>query len=183
MGKVYESIDEKMRAWVNEQQMFFVATAPLAADGLVNCSPKGGAGTFVILDDHTVAYLDFTGSGVETIAHIKENERIVIMFCAFTGPANIVRFHGRGEVIELHHPEFNELLERFSTFPGVRSVIRVHVERISDSCGFSVPKYDYIEQRDALTKHAEHLGPEGIREYQQTRNDKSLDGLPGVVIK
>ncbi|MCB0127781.1 MAG: pyridoxamine 5'-phosphate oxidase family protein, partial [Caldilineaceae bacterium] len=109
MGKTYETIDEKLVTWVNEQQIFFVSTAPLADDGLINCSPKGGAGTFTILDERTVAYLDFTGSGVETIAHIKENGRIVIMFCAFSGPANIVRFHGKGEVIEQRHPDFAEL--------------------------------------------------------------------------
>ncbi|MEZ4710890.1 MAG: pyridoxamine 5'-phosphate oxidase family protein [Caldilineaceae bacterium] len=107
MGKTYESIDDKLANWVKAQQMFFVSTAPLADDGLVNCSPKGGSDTFAILDAHTVAYLDFTGSGVETVAHLKENGRIVIMFCAFNGPANIVRFHGAGEVIEPHHPDFN----------------------------------------------------------------------------
>jgi hypothetical protein len=182
MGKTYEAIDEKLAAWVREQQLFFVSTAPLAGDGLVNCSPKGGAGTFTILDERTVAYLDFTGSGVETIAHLKENGRIVIMFCAFTGPANIVRFHGKGEVIEFHHPDFPALRARFPEYPGVRSIIRVSVERVSDSCGYGVPKYEYVGQRDTLQKHADHLGPEGVRDYQINRNSQSLDGLPGVVV-
>lgn len=182
MGKTYEVIDEKLADWIREQQMFFVSTAPLAGDGLVNCSPKGGAGTFTLLDERTVAYLDFTGSGVETIAHLKENGRIVIMFCAFTGPANIVRLHGKGTVIEQHHPDFAVLRARFPAYPGVRSIIRVNVERISDSCGYGVPKYEYVGQRDTLQKHAEHLGPEGVRDYQATRNRQSLDGLPGVVI-
>ncbi|MEZ4619877.1 MAG: pyridoxamine 5'-phosphate oxidase family protein [Caldilineaceae bacterium] len=182
MGKTYETIDEKLVTWVNEQQIFFVSTAPLADDGLINCSPKGGAGTFTILDERTVAYLDFTGSGVETIAHIKENGRIVIMFCALSGPANIVRFHGKGEVIEQHHPDFAELRTRFPDYPGVRSIIRINVERVSDSCGYGVPKYDYVGQRDTLQKHAEHLGPDGVRDYQINRNNRSLDGLPGVVV-
>lgn len=183
MGKTYEKIDEKLAAWVNEQQMFFVGTAPLSGDGLINCSPKGGADTFIILDEHTVAYLDFTGSGVETIAHIKENGRVVLMFCAFTGAPNIVRFHGKGEVIEQHHPEFHALRARFPDYPGVRSIIRVYVERVSDSCGFGVPRYDYVGQRDAMQKHAEHLGPEKVLEYQSTRNHSSLDGLPGVEVR
>lgn len=182
MGKTYETIDEKLAAWIREQQMFFVSTAPLAGDGLVNCSPKGGAGTFTLLDERTVAYLDFTGSGVETIAHLKENGRIVIMFCAFTGPANIVRFHGKGEVIEQHHADFPALRARFPDYPGVRSIIRVNVERVSDSCGYGVPRYEYLGQRDTLQKHAEHLGPEGVRDYQINRNRQSLDGLPGVVV-
>ncbi len=182
MGKTYEVIDDKLAAWIREQQMFFVSTAPLAGDGLVNCSPKGGAGTFTLLDERTVAYLDFTGSGVETIAHLKENGRIVIMFCAFTGPANIVRLHGNGVVIEQHHPDFAALRARFPAYPGVRSIIRVNVARISDSCGYGVPKYEYVGQRDTLQKHAEHLGPEGVREYQINRNRQSLDGLLGVVV-
>lgn len=182
MGKTYEVIDEKLAAWIREQQMFFVSTAPLAGDGLVNCSPKGGAGTFTLIDERTVAYLDFTGSGVETIAHLKENGRIVIMFCAFTGPANIVRLHGKGVVIEQHHPDFAGLRARFPEYPGVRSIIRVNVERVADSCGYGVPKYAYVGQRDTLQKHAEHLGPEGVRDYQINRNRQSLDGLPGVVV-
>ena len=182
MGKTYESIDDKLANWVDAQQMFFVSTAPLADDGLVNCSPKGGADTFVILDAHTVAYLDFTGSGVETVAHLKENGRIVIMFCAFNGPANIVRFHGTGTVIEPHHPDFAELRARFPDYPGVRSIIRVNVTRVSDSCGYGVPKYEYVGQRDTLQKHCDHLGPEGVRAYQIQRNNRSLDGLPGVAV-
>ncbi len=182
MGKTYEGINEKLAAWVGEQQLFFVSTAPLAGDGLVNCSPKGGAGTFTILDERTVAYLDFTGSGVETIAHLKENGRIVIMFCAFNGPANIVRFHGKGEVIEQHHTDFPALRAHFPEFPGVRSIIRINVERVSDSCGYGVPKYKYLGQRDTLQKHCDHLGPDGVRDYQISRNSQSLDGLPGVVV-
>lgn len=183
MGKTYESISDKLASWVKAQQLFFVSTAPLAGDGLVNCSPKGGADTFAILDPHTVAYLDFTGSGVETIAHLKENGRIVIMFCAFSGPANIVRFHGTGEVIEPHHPDFAGLRTRFPDYPGVRSIIRVNVARISDSCGYGVPKYDYVGQRDTLIKHCDHLGPDGVRAYQLEKNSRSLDGLPGVAVE
>lgn len=183
MGKTYERIDEKLATWIGEQQMFFVSTAPLAGDGLINCSPKGGAGTFTIIDEQTVAYLDFTGSGVETIAHIKENGRVMLMFFAFAGAPNIVRFHGKGEVIEFHHPDFNALCERFPEYPGVRSIICVTVERGSDSCGFGVPKYAYVGQRDTLQKQCEHLGPDGVREYQINRNHQSLDGLPGVEVR
>ena len=182
MGKVYEKIDSKMRDWVAQQRLFFVATAPLAGDGLLNCSPKG-MDTFRILDDHTVAYLDLTGSGVETIAHLKENGRIVIMFCAFEGPPNIIRFYGQGEAIEPNHPEFAALQSEFPTYPGIRSVIRVHVTRIADSCGFAIPLYDYQGERDTLIRYAERKGPEGMADYRAENNVQSLDGLPGLEIE
>src|SRR5246127_4540615 len=129
MGKIYESIDEKMRNWLAAQKMFFVATAPLSREGHVNCSPKDGE-SFRIIDEQTVAYLDLTGSGVETIAHLKENERIVLMFCAFTGAPKIVRLHGRGEVIEPRNGDFERLKSIFSSSAGIRSIIKVHLTRI-----------------------------------------------------
>src|SRR5271165_7642918 len=138
MGKIYESIDEKLRDWLSAQRVFFVATAPLSREGHVNCSPKDGE-SFRTIDARTVAYLDLTGSGVETIAHVKENERIVLMFCAFAGAPKIVRLHGRGEVIEPCNCDFERLKSIFPSRAGIRSIIRVHLMRISDSCGFCVP--------------------------------------------
>jgi hypothetical protein len=179
MAKVYESITTEITEWVAAQKMFFVATAPLAETGLVNCSPKGGD-TFRILDAQTVAYQDLTGSGIETIAHLKENGRIVIMFCAFEGPPKIVRFHGMGEVIEHDHPEFVTLVTLFPYNAGTRAIIRIHVTRISDSCGFAVPRYDFVEPRDVLDKWAISKGEEGTKAYRDEKNINSLDGLPGV---
>ena len=179
MAKVFSQIDEAMAAWIGQQHLFFVSTAPLQADGLINCSPKG-LNTFRILGPHQVAYLDLTGSGVETIAHLRENGRIVVMFCAFEGAPKIVRLHGQGEVLEPHLPEFNQLRPRFPDLPGVRSVIRINVQRISDSCGFGVPRYKYQVERDALTKYAEQQGPEGMERYRAKNNAHSLNGLPGV---
>lgn len=182
MGKVYEQIDEKLAEWIRQQHIFFVSTAPRSDDGLINCSPKG-LDTFRILDAQTVAYLDLTGSGVETIAHLKENSRIVIMFCAFTGAPNIVRLHGKGTVLEPLHPDFAKLQPLFPELPGVRSIIRVAVNRVSDSCGFAVPRYTYQADRDALIKYAETKGPDGMIAYRAQRNAHSLDGLPGVTIE
>jgi len=179
MGKTYTQIDEKLAQWINEQHLFFVSTAPRSDDGLINCSPKG-LNTFTILDPHTVAYLDLTGSGVETIAHLKENGRIVVMFCAFDGAPNIVRLHGIGTALEPHHPDFPALRDRFPDYPGVRSVIRIAVQRVSDSCGFAVPRYAYQGERDALIKYAEKKGPDGMATYRAQKNRRSLDGLPGL---
>lgn len=179
MSAVYERIDEEIREWVAAQPLFFVATAPLADDGLVNCSPKG-LDTLRVIDDHTLAYLDITGSGVETIAHLRENGRIVVMLCAFTGAPRIVRFHGEGEVVESSHPDFADLVARFDGFPGVRSVIRVHVSRVADTCGYGVPLMDFKGHRKTLSKWAASQGDEALAEYRAKRNAASLDGLPGL---
>lgn len=179
MGKTYEQIDERLADWIRGQNMFFVATSPLAADGLVNCSPKG-LDSFAILDGTTVAYLDLTGSGVETVAHVQENGRIVIMFCAFEGAARIVRLHGHGRVVFPNQTEFAELSAAFPTLPGVRSIVHIDVTRVSDSCGFGVPLFEFRGQRDTLITGAERQGPEGNKAYQARHNRRSLDGLPGV---
>ena len=181
MGKTYEQIDEKLAAWIEAQKMFFVATAPLSDSGLINCSPRGGD-SFRILGGREVAWQDFTGSGVETIAHLKENGRIVIMFCAFEGSPLIVRLHGRGEVIEAGHADFNALASRFPEHPGTRAVIRVSLERISDSCGYAVPLYEFQEDRRVLDKWSENKGREKIVEYQRQNNSTSIDGLPGLAV-
>ncbi|MEM9415899.1 MAG: pyridoxamine 5'-phosphate oxidase family protein [Planctomycetota bacterium] len=175
-----DTLTERDRAFIAKQRMFFVATAPLSADGLVNVSPKGLDGTFAVIDDTTVAYLDLTGSGVETIAHLRENGRITIMFNAFEGPPNILRIQGEGEAIEPGDEAFEKLSSHFPEMQGVRSIIRVKVRRVADSCGFGVPFYEYKGQRDGLVKWVEKKGPDGVAAYQRTKNVKSLDGLPGL---
>jgi hypothetical protein len=179
MSGEYPSIDERMRAFIEAQHVFFVATAPAGDTGRVNLSPKGLDGLRV-LDERTVAYLDLVGSGVETIAHLRENGRIVVMFCAFQGPPNIVRLHGRGEVVEPGDRRFESLAALFSASLGVRSVIVVHVERASDSCGYGVPLYEYQGERTALNAWAQKKGAAGIEEYQRAKNAESIDGLRGL---
>ena len=181
MGKVYDGIDTKLAAWLTEQPMFVVATAPLDADGLINVSPKGMAGTFAVLDEHTVAYLDLTGSGVETIAHLRQNGRIVLMFTAFDGRPNIVRLHGTGHVVLPNDDRFASLAPLFSEHPGVRSIIVVDVARVSDSCGYAVPKMDYVQDRDVLDLSNAKKGEEKLVDYRRQKNSQSLDGLPGLV--
>ena len=179
MGKVFAQIDAALEQFIRTQQMFFVATAPLDAGGHVNVSPKG-LDTLRVLDPHTVAYLDHVGSGIETVAHLKENGRIVVMFCAFQGPPRIVRFHGRGDVLEPRHPEFSKLRALCQPEPAGRAVIRVAVTRISDSCGHGVPLYQFDGHRTQMAAFAERKGPEGLRQYMEQKNRVSLDGLPGL---
>jgi hypothetical protein len=178
MGKVHERIDDRLATFLRAQHLFFVATAPLAADGRVNVSPKGIAGTFVVVDDHTVAYLDVTGSGNETVAHLRENGRVTLMFCAFEGPPNIVRLHGRGQVVSLYDDEYAEWSARFDDVPGARSVIVVDVERVSDSCGWGVPLMEHVGERDLLGPFMERKGTEGQADYRRLKNGVSIDGLP-----
>ena len=182
MGKLFQEIDTKLAQWLVQQRLFFVATAPLAASGLVNCSPKG-MDSFRILGPREVAYLDLTGSGVETIAHLRENGRIVFMFCAFTGPPKIVRLHGTGSVITAGTVEFEELRTRFPNLPGARAIVRAKLTRISDSCGFGVPQYDFIGERDTLVRWADSKGTDGVARYRDENNARSLDGLPGLNAK
>ncbi|HUF31880.1 MAG TPA: pyridoxamine 5'-phosphate oxidase family protein [Acidimicrobiales bacterium] len=179
MGKSYDQLTAAHRDFVEAQHLFFVATAPLAADGHVNLSPKG-YDSFRVIDEHTVAYLDLTGSGVETIAHVRENGRITLMFCAFEGQPKIVRLQGRGEAVLPADDAFEALAARFPTLPGTRAVIVVHLDRISSSCGFSIPLYSYEGEREQLVEWAEKRGPEGVAEYHATRNAASIDGLPAV---
>jgi hypothetical protein len=179
MGKTFSEITDGLAGFMARQQMFFVASAPLSGEGHINLSPKG-LDSFRVLDPRTVAYLDLTGSGVETIAHVKENQRLVIMFCAFEGPPKIVRLHGRAEVLEPGHPEFAALASRFPPRRAVRAIIRLGVERIADSCGYGIPIYEYREQRSTLLDWAEHKDEQTIATYQQQKNAVSIDGLPGV---
>jgi hypothetical protein len=179
MGKVFDGITPELKDWIERQRMFFVATAPLSGDGLVNCSPKG-MDTFRILGPREVAYLDVTGSGVETIAHSRENGRIVFMFCAFDGPPKIVRLHGGSDVLLPDAPEFQRLAPHFPELPGQRAIVRARLTRISDSCGYGMPRYDYAGDRDTLVRSAESKGPDKLRQYRLEKNARSLDGLPGI---
>ncbi len=179
MARVYDELDERLSTFLRRQHVFFVATAPLAADGLVNLSPKG-LDTFDILGSRRVAYLDLTGSGVETVAHLRENGRIVVMFCAFEGPPRIVRLHGRGTAVVPGDEGFDDLVARFPSRPGIRSVIDVEVTRIADSCGYAVPLMSFEAERTRLDEWAENRGTDGLEVYRAEKNAESLDGLPGL---
>lgn len=179
MGKIRSEIDEHIQEMIEEQRVFFVATAPLDSGGNINLSPKG-LDTFRILGPRAVAYLDVVGSGVETIAHLKENGRIVLMFCNFEGPPSIVRLHGRGRVIEAPASEFPELASHFPHYETTRAIIAVDVTRVSSSCGFGVPLLKYEGDRDQHFRWAQKKGPEGLQAYKQEKNRRSIDGLPGL---
>jgi hypothetical protein len=182
MGRTYDRIDDRLSAWMCRQPVFFVATAPLAADGHVNCSPKGNRDELVVTGERQVLYLDQTGSGIETVAHLKENGRIVIVFCAFEGPPRIVRLHGSGRAVLPGDPDFDGYRRLFpgGDGAGVRSVISVQVERISDSCGYGVPLMSMEGHRPTMDEWAARKGPEGIGRYRAEKNARSVDGLPGV---
>ncbi len=191
MGRVYDRIDEHQRAWIARQPLFFVGTAPRADDARVNVSPKGPIGTLRVLDEHTLAYLDVVGSGAETIAHLRENGRIVVMLCAFEGPPRILRLHGRGRVLVPEDAEFGALLERAAfdqpAAPEARrAVVVVDVERIADSCGYGVPLMSYEGSRphqDAwAAKRLRAGGPGALADYQAENNAASIDGLPALRI-
>jgi hypothetical protein len=189
MATVYDSIDARLRQWIGQQALFFVGTAPLRGDGHINVSPKGPMGSLRVLDEHTVAYLDVIGSGAETIAHLRENGRIVIMLCAFDGAPRILRLHGCGEAVAPEDPRFAELLERCAfEEPAIpesrRAIVLIEVTRVADSCGYGVP----LMRLEGLRPHAPAWaakkvrvgGTEALRAYQREKNARSLDGLPGV---
>jgi hypothetical protein len=189
MAKVFDCIDDHLQRWIAAQQMFFVGSAPLAANGHVNVSPKGPIDTLRIVDPHTVAYLDMIGSGAETIAHVRENGRIVVMFCAFSGPPRILRLHGRGEVVVAADERFDELAKRCEfELPAVpearRAIVLVDVDRVADSCGYGVPLMSYEGLRphsDAwAAKKLRVGGPDALLDYQREKNEQSIDGLPAV---
>jgi hypothetical protein len=189
MAREYDSIDDHLSDWIARQSMFFVGSAPLTADGHVNVSPKGPIGSLRVLGPRTVAYLDIYGSGSETIAHLQENGRIVVMFCAFSGPPRIVRLHGRGELLRPSDDRFDALLEQAEfedpSIPEARrAIVRVDVTRISDSCGYGVPLMAYEGQRPHATlsasKRLRTKGPEGFEAFVVERNTTSLDGLPAL---
>ncbi len=178
MGRSFEEITPDVARFLDEQPLFFVATAP-SDGGHVNLSPKG-LSRVQVRSPREVAYLDFTGSGVETIAHLRQNGRITLMFCAFEGKPNIVRVYGHGEAIPVHDPRARSLLPRFDDVPGARSVIRVDVDRVSTSCGYGVPLLRYEGDRDTLISWAQRKGADGLAEYWSTTNAASVDDLPGL---
>lgn len=177
MSKQRPDIDEEMARWIARQHIFFVGTAPLSAEGHVNVSPKGGD-SLRVLGPTQLAYQDLTGSSAETVAHLRENGRIVIMFCAFEGSPKIVRLHGVGSVLTESHPDYASLAALFPVNPGMRAIIRIQVRRVSDSCGYSVPRYAFEGPRDALDCWAAKKGAQGLQEYRATKNRRSIDGLP-----
>ncbi|MDX3645175.1 pyridoxamine 5'-phosphate oxidase family protein [Streptomyces sp. MB09-02B] len=186
MGKTYERIDGRLRTFIEAQPLFFTATAPLAADGTINLSPKGLKGSFVILDERTVAYLDFAGSHAETIAHLRENGRITLMWCAFQGPPTIVRVHGTGEPVFRDDPRFAGLLARFPDIDpsphGLRAIIVVRAEQIRDSCGYAVPFMAYEEERDLHGRRFAREDDDSLSAYFGSKEHiaTSMDGLPGL---
>jgi hypothetical protein len=187
MGNVYDGIDTRLAGWIEAQPLFFVATAPLAADGLVNLSPKGTTGTFRVLDERTFAYLDVLGSGVETQAHLRENGRVCVMLCAFDGKPTILRLHGTGRCVLVDDPGFDALLDRFGDAGRerrryLRGVIVVDVTRVADSCGYAVPRMALVEERETLDKVLRSRDDDYIARYKVERNATSLDGLPGLPV-
>ena len=178
MGQVFDEIDDALAAWIAEQPMWFLGTAPLSAEGHVNVSPRGHD-TFSVLGPRQVAWVDLTGSGIETIAHLRENGRICIMFASVAKRPRIVRMHGRGHVYLAGEPLFEDVVARHPAHPSTRAVVVVDVERISDSCGYGVPVMTLVGERDLLRLGAEKRGPEGLAAYR-TEHNTSLDGLQGL---
>jgi len=188
MGVVVDEIDDAMRDWLCAQPMFFVGTAPSGDDGHVNVSPKGDMRTFAVLGPRQVAYVDLFGSGIETVAHLKQNGRIVVMACAFTGRPQVVRLHGRGRVVEMQEPGFEPLVDRFDlpqeVLAAARSIVTIDVQRVSTSCGFVVPMLEYGKERDQLLTTAaawrRKRGPSAIRDYCDVNNGASIDDIEGL---
>ena len=188
MAKLFDAIDDKLRAFIESQPMFFVGTAPSGDEGHINVSPKGGSNLFHVTGPHGFAYVDLMGSGIETVAHLRENGRIVLMFCSFSGPPKILRLHGRGTPVQQGDERFATALAAFDITDeqrrAVRSVVEVEVERVSDSCGFVVPQMAYEGERDQLYRYADNRlrkeGPDAVRTYVTTRNAESIDGLTGL---
>lgn len=179
MAKVHEAISDDLAAWIRAQPVFFVASAPLRADGHLNLSPRG-LDCLSVLGPHQVGWVDLTGSGAETIAHLRENGRIVLMWCAFTGPPKIVRLHGRGRVCLPGTPEFARVTAEHAEHLSTRAVVVVDVDRVSDSCGYGVPLMDLVGDRDQLDRWAASKGPDGLQAYRAEKNAVSLDGLPAL---
>ncbi|HEY5071236.1 MAG TPA: pyridoxamine 5'-phosphate oxidase family protein [Caulobacteraceae bacterium] len=180
MGKVIARLDDKAIEFIGRQKLFFVATAPLAADGGVNLSPKG-YDSLAIIDRGTVAYVDLGGSGIETHAHLRQNARLTLMFCAFEGPANILRLHGRGESVTFDEPGFAGKLALFPAFARARAIVTMHITRVAESCGWGVPFFDYKGERDQLRRWVEARSYEEWAERRYAANTLSIDGLPGLV--
>ena len=182
MGKEYKELDDRIQSWIDRQRVFFVSTAPLAGDGLVNCSPKG-MDALRVLGPKQIAYADIGGSGIETVAHLKENGRIVVMLCAFEGPPKIFRFYGRGRSVEPGDSEYDELVPKFPEMPTIRNFIVVDVDCIRDSCGYGVPVYEFKRERDSLKNWCDNKTEAELLDYRREKNAQSLDGLPGLNVE
>lgn len=177
MAKLHDTITDELAAFIGRQPLFFVASAPLDAQGHVNLSPKG-LDCLHILAPRRVAYLDLTGSGNETSAHLAENGRITLMFCAFAGPPRILRLYGQGSVILPSSPAWDAMAAHFPRYPGTRQIVVADIERVQTSCGYAVPLMDYVGERDTAIRWAEAKGEDGIAAYQREKNWVSMDGLP-----
>jgi hypothetical protein len=175
MGKKYPEINEKHQSFIKQQKMYFVATAP--TEGRINLSPKG-IDSLQVMSENRVVWLNLTGSGNETAAHLLEDNRMTIMFCAFEGDPKILRLYGHARAIHQRDSEWEELLALFPETNGARQLIDMQVELVHTSCGFGVPLYDFVGQREDLTRWIDKKGPEGIADYWQDRNAESLDGKP-----
>jgi len=180
MSNTYEKLDDRLIDFIRRQKLFFVATAPLAAEGSINVSPKG-YDSLAVIDASTVAYLDLGGSGIETHAHIRENGRITLMFCAFEGPANILRLYGHGESLTFDDPGFGEKMKLFPTFARARGIVIVHITRVMDSCGWGVPFFDFRSEREQLRRWVDNRSDDEWTERRYATNASSIDGLPGLV--
>jgi hypothetical protein len=180
MAKIHDMITDELRDFIARQHMFFVSTAPLCADGHVNVSPKG-LDCFRVLSSHHVAYMDLIGSGNETSAHLLENGRITFMFCAFDGPPNILRLYGKGRTVLPGQPEWEELAPHFTLYPNTRQMIVADIDRVQTSCGFGVPLYEHVGERDHHFKWADKQGVAGLEAYQQKHSLVSIDGLPSAL--
>jgi hypothetical protein len=180
VAKTYDKLDDRLIAFIRRQKIFFVATAPLSAEGHVNLSPKG-YDSFAIIDTTTVAFLDMGGSGIETVAHLRENGRITLMWCAFDGPASILRLYGEGTSTALDSPDYAALLDLFPGRPQARAVITVRVTRIADSCGWAVPFYEFKGERDQLRRYIDNVDPDTWAAKRFESGARSIDGLPGLI--
>jgi len=180
MSTVHARLDDKLIRFIMAQRIFFVATAPLGAGGHVNVSPKG-YDSLAVIDERTIAYLDLGGSGAETLAHVRENGRITLMFCAFEGPANVLRLHGRGRAVTFGEAGFAQLKALFSTFERARAVIVVDVDRIADSCGWGVPFFEFKGEREQLKRYVDHRPFAEWAERRYASDALSIDGLPALV--
>jgi hypothetical protein len=179
MGRSYDAVPDHLAPWMEAQPVFFVASAPLSGDGRVNLSPKGGDSLRVI-DPTTVAYLDLTGSGAETIAHTRENGRLTLMLCSFDDQPNIVRLFGQGEAVLPGDHRFAALAARFPEHPGTRSVVVLRVHEVTTSCGYAVPRMELLAPRSTLAEWAERKTPDELDDYRARKNARSLDGLSAI---
>jgi hypothetical protein len=179
MGEIFTELDDGLREFIATQRLFFVASAPLSASGHINLSPKG-LDSLRFLGPRQIAYLDLTGSGIETVAHVRENGRLTLMFCAFQGRPRILRLYGRAVIVEPEDDDWERLASQFPVYTARRSIVLLNIERIADSCGYGVPLYNYAGERTQLVAWAERKGPDGVAAYKATKNQHSIDGLPGL---